>query len=83
MKVERHTHTGEVLQRLIPPLAMWVVGKVLDHPALHRASEKVDARAVRRLRTLRGNLRANRRWVAASVVAFAAGIGLMARAGRR
>ena len=81
------THT--LIKRLIPPLAVWAVGKVLETPKLQGALEEVDSRAyvkkrdaARAVRKAGKNVASNPAWFAAGLAAIAVGIGLMAKAAR-
>ena len=81
------THT--LIKRLIPPLAVWAVGKVLETPKMQGALEEVDSRAyvrkrdaARAVRKAGKNVASNPAWFAAGLAAIAVGIGLMAKAAR-
>lgn len=81
------THT--LIKRLIPPLAVWAVGKVLETPKVQGALEEVDSRAyvkkrsaARTVRKAGKNVASNPAWFAAGLAAIAVGIGLMAKAAR-
>lgn len=83
MKVATKSLSYDVIQRMIPPLTVWMLGKVLDVPsvqhALHRVDRKFDAKK-RKVERHAGNHRA---WLAAGAAAFVVGIGCLARAAKR
>ena len=81
------THT--VIKRLIPPLAVWAIGKVLVTPKMQGALEEVDSRAyvqkrnaARAVRKAGKNVASQPAWFVAGLAAVAIGIGLMAKATR-
>ena len=81
------THT--VIKRLIPPLAVWAVGKMLETPKVQGALEEVDSRAYvqkrnaeRAVRKAGKNIASNPAWFAAGLAAIAIGVGLIAKATR-
>jgi hypothetical protein len=85
MKTDTHT----VIKRLIPLLAVWGVGKVLETPRVQGALKEVDSRAyiqkrnaMRSVRRATRNAASNPAWLAAGAVAIAVGVGLMAKAVR-
>ena len=78
-----------LVKRMITPLAVWAVTKVLETPSVKRALQNVDAstytkkrEATRALRRLGRNASRNRAWLAAGAAAMALGAGLMAKAMR-
>jgi hypothetical protein len=87
MKQSGTTH--QVIKQLIPPLAAWVVGKLLEAPKVRGAIQEIDARAfvnkrsaMRTVRRAGRNAASNRAWLAAGAAAIVIGIGLMAKAAR-
>lgn len=83
------TNTHQAIKRLIPLLAVWGVGKVLETPRVKGALQEVDARAyiqkrnaMRAVRRASRNAASNPAWLAAGAFAIAIGIGLMAKAAR-
>lgn len=79
-----------VINRLIPPLAVWAVGKLLEAPNVKSALQEVDSRAYikkrdmsRSVKRATKNAADNAGWLAAGVAAIAVGIGLMAKATRK
>ena len=81
------THT--VIKRLIPPLAVWAIGKVLETPKMQGALEEVDSRAyvqkrnaARAVRKAGKNVASQPAWFVAGLAAVAIGIGLLAKATR-
>jgi hypothetical protein len=86
MEIKR-PHSAEVIQKIVPPLAVWVVGQLLGQPGIRRAVNRLDDRIEKkRKRAERAAVRTsrtmtmNRAWLAAGVAAIATGVGLIARA---
>ena len=73
----------DVIQRMIPPLAVWAVGKMLEVPRVQRALHGVDRKFYAKKRSAERHAIQNRRWVAASAAAFLLGVGFMARATKK
>jgi hypothetical protein len=78
-----------VINRLIPALALWGVGKALETSKVKGALQEVDShayiqkrKAIRSLRRVGRNALSNRAWLAAGAAAIVVGIGLMAKASR-
>ena len=82
--------TDVVLKRLVTPLTVWALTRLIESKRAKKTLQKVDAHAYvtsvnagkaiqRRVR----NARDNRVWLAAGAAAFALGIGLLARATRK
>lgn len=85
MKAKSPTRT--TMTRLIPPLAIWAVGRILDSDSLKGYVMQLDGEtfkrrhdAVRSLKKGLKNARSNASWVAAGAAAIAIGIGLVAKA---
>jgi len=83
------TNTHTVIKRLIPPLAVWAVGRLLEKPQVKGALQEVDSRAyiqkrnvMRSVRRAGRNAASNPAWLAAGAFAIVVGIGLMAKATR-
>ena len=81
--------TRTVIKRLIPPLAVWAVGKVLETPSAQGAMKEIDSRAYiqkrnaeRAVRKAGRNVASNPAWFAAGLAAIAIGVGLIAKATR-
>ncbi len=79
-----------IIMRLLAPLAVLAVGKLLEAPKVKGALEEVDARTFvagrmtgRALARGARNARDNAIWLAAGVAAVTIGIGLIARAAAR
>jgi hypothetical protein len=79
----------KLIQRLIPTLTVWAVGKVLATPRIKAKIQEVDSRAyVKRRNAIRSAKRIGKNaaskpaWLAAGAAAIAVGIGLMAKAAR-
>ena len=85
----KQSGSHQAIKRLIPPLAAWVLGKLLEAPRVKGALQEVDSRAfigkrtaIRTVRRAGRNAASNPAWLAAGVAAIAVGIGLMAKATR-
>jgi len=85
MNVKSPTH--QTLKRLIPPLTVWAIGKILEMPSVRGNVKELDGVAYKQRRVAtkslkRGmkNARSNRSWVAAGAAAIIVGFGLMAKA---
>ena len=84
------TNSHSMLKRIVAPLTIWAVTRVLEAPKVKGAMGDVDrkfhkqrrkaGRAVVRAST---NAMNNRLWLAAGVAAIVTGVGLMAKATRR
>ncbi len=81
--------THQTIKRLIPPLAAWVIGRILETPKFKGALQDVDEHAharkknaIRSVKRAGRNAASNPAWVAAGAVAIVIGIGLMAKATR-
>jgi hypothetical protein len=77
------------IQRLIAPLAVWAIGKVLTTPKAQGALKELDSRtyiqkrnAIRSVKRAGRNAASKPAWLAAGAAAIAVGIGLMAKATR-
>src|SRR5437763_14419375 len=88
MNVKSPTH--QTLKRLIPPLTVWAIGKILETPKVKGSMTELDRRAYRRrheaARSIkRGvkNAKSNSSWLAAGAAATVVGIGLTTKATRR
>ena len=88
MDVKSPTH--ETLTRLIPPLTLWAIGKILDMPSVKGSVMELDGRAYKRrhdaARSIKRsvkNARSNSSWLAAGAAAIVVGVGLMTRATRK
>lgn len=83
MKVAARPRSHDVIQRMIPPLTVWMVEKVLEVPrvqdALHRVDRKFEAKKQKAERRAVNH----RAWLAAGAAAFVVGIGCLARAAKR
>jgi hypothetical protein len=80
----------QVAKRLITPLAVWAMTKLLESKKVQGALQEVDARAyvtkrnaARVIRKRAHHMKDNRVWLAAGAAAFVVGIGLMARATKK
>ena len=88
MDIKSPTH--KTLTRLIPPLTIWAIGKILDMPSVKGSVMELDGRAykqrhaaARSLKRSVKNAKSNTSWLAAGAAAIFVGIGLMTKATRR
>jgi len=82
------SHT--MLKRVIAPLAVWAVTKVLDAPKVKKTMARVDdnfykqrRKAERAVVKASTNAMNNRMWLAAGVMAIVTGVSLLAKSTRR
>jgi hypothetical protein len=87
MNVKSPTH--QTLKRLIPPLTVWAIGKILETPRVKGGVLQLDGAAYKRRHAAarsikRGvkNAKSNSSWLAAGAAAIVVGIGLMTKATR-
>ncbi len=87
MNVKSPTHT--TLTRLIPPLTIWAITRVLEMPSVKGNVMELDGLAYKQRNNVsksfkRGvkNARSNSSWLVAGAAAIIVGIGLMTRATR-
>jgi len=73
----------DVIQRMIPPLAVWAVGKMLEVPRVQRALHDVDRKFYAKKRDAERHVSNNRAWFAAGAAVLIVGISLMARATKK
>ena len=74
----------EVIQQIIPPLAVWALEKVLEAPRVQKKLQEVDRKFYAKKRAAgRHATHNNRAWLAAGAAAFVLGLGLMARATKK
>lgn len=88
-KTIHKTRPGKLLQRVIPPLAVWAVGRLLDMPrvseqvhAVDRKTRQAEQKVGRRVRAAGRNAVRNRAWTAAGAAAVAIGLSFLAKATR-
>jgi len=81
--------TQAVVARLIPPLTMWAIGKILESPGVQDGVAVLDSRVSRRGREMKRSLRrgvrnakANIPLLAAGAAAIVVGIVLVSKAAR-
>ncbi|MEA2162557.1 MAG: hypothetical protein QOK37_684 [Thermoanaerobaculia bacterium] len=77
------------MTRLIPPLTIWAIGRILDMPSVKGSVMELDGHAykkrheaIRSVKKSVKNARSNSSWVAAGAAAIAIGIGLITKATR-
>jgi hypothetical protein len=78
-----------LVMRMITPLTVWAVTKLLESPKVKSGLQEVDARtfvakkdATRSLRRLGRNASKNRAWLAGGAAAIAIGVGMLSKATR-
>jgi hypothetical protein len=71
-----------LVMRMITPLAVWAVTKMLDQPKVKSRLQDVDDRTHGALRRVRRNAGKNRAWLAGGAAAVAIGLGMITRASR-
>jgi len=87
MNVKSPTHT--TLKRLIPPLTVSAIGKILEMPTVKGRVKTMDGRAYKKRheaarsikRTVK-NAKSNSSWLAAGAAAIVVGVGLISKATR-
>lgn len=87
MNVKSPTRT--TMMRLVPPLTVWAIGRILEMPGVKGKVMEIDGRANkqrydlgRSLKRAIGNAKSNVPWLAAGAVAIVAGVGLLAMSAR-
>jgi hypothetical protein len=87
MNVKSPTH--QTLKRLIPPLTIWAIGKILETPRVKGSVMELDGiayrkrhKAARSIRRGVKNAKSNSSLLAAGAAAIVVGIGLMTKATR-
>jgi len=88
--MKKNTSSHAMLKRVIAPVVVWAITKVLDTPNVKKTMGRVDdgfykqrkkaERAVVRAST---NAMNNRIWLAAGVAAIVTGVSLLAKSTRR
>jgi hypothetical protein len=88
MNVKSPTH--KTLKRLIPPLTVWTIGKILETPSVKGSVMELDGIAYKKRHEAtksikRGvkNAKSNSSWLAAGAAAIVIGLGLMTKATRK
>jgi hypothetical protein len=87
MNVKSPTH--QTLKRLIPPLTVWAIGKILETQRVKGSVMELDGLAYKKRHAAarsikRGvkNAKSNSSWLAAGAAAIVFGLGLMTKATR-
>ncbi len=78
MKARSHA----LIKRMIPTIAVWVVGKVLDTRTVKATLKELDEGFYRKKRRAERNAAKNKGLLTAGAAAIAVGLGLMAVATR-
>ena len=71
-----------MLNQIIPPLAAWAIGQLVQAPKVKDVVQDIDRSAMRSMKRVRKNAASNKAWLAAGAGAIAIGIVLMAKATR-
>lgn len=79
----KQTNTHTMLKRIVAPLTVWAVTKVLETPRVKKAVAKVDRKLYKQRRRVTSNAMRNRVWLAAGLAAIVTGVSLVARASKR
>jgi hypothetical protein len=74
--------THVILNQIIPPLAAWAIGELVQAPKVKEVVHDIDRSAMRSMKRARKNAASNRAWLAAGMGAIAVGVVLMAKATR-
>ena len=80
---EKKTVSGDMILRLVGPMAVWAITRLVETPKVQKQLKKVDRRLVSEAKQMQKRVAGNRLWLAAGAAAFAIGISLMARAAAR
>jgi hypothetical protein len=78
----KQSPTHQLLNQIIPPLAAWAIGALVQAPKVKETVDDIDRTAMRSMKRVRKNVASNKAWLAAGAGAIAIGIVLMARATR-
>jgi hypothetical protein len=74
--------TQQILNQIIPPLAAWAIGELVQAPRVKDAVHDIDRSAMRSMKHVRRNVASNKVWLAAGAGAIVIGIALIAKAMR-
>jgi hypothetical protein len=74
--------THLLLSQILPPLATWAIGALVQTPEVKGAVHDIDRSAMRSMKRVRKNAASNKAWLAAGAGAIAIGLVLMAKATR-
>lgn len=80
---EKKAVSGDMILRLVGPMAMWAITKLVDAPKVQKQLKKVDRRFGSKAKRIQKRAGTNRVWLAAGAAAFAIGVSIMARAAAR
>lgn len=90
MEATAKNSSHSMIKRMIPPITVWAIGKVLAIPRVKKRLREVDAKfykqkreAERTVARKASNATKNRGWLAAGAAAIAIGIGLMGYSTKR
>jgi len=71
-----------MLNQIIPPLAAWAIGRLVQAPKVKDVVQDVDRSAMKSMKRIKRNASANKAWLAAGAGAIAIGIVLIGKATR-
>jgi len=77
------TKTHALVKRLVPAVAVWVIGKALDTPRVKKHLQKVDEKVYEKRVLATHHVRENKAWLAAGAAACAIGLGMIVKAAKR
>ncbi len=86
----KKANSHAMLKRVVAPLTVWAVTKVLETPRVKKAMGRVDQKfyekrkkAERSVARVSSNAMNNRVWLVAGVAAIVTGLGLMSKATKK
>lgn len=80
---QKKAMSGDVLLRLVGPVAIWAVTKLVEAQPVQKTLKKVDRRFGLEAKRVQKRATSNKIWLAAGAAAFAISVGLIARAATR
>jgi len=79
----KKSQTHQLLNQIIPPLAAWAIGKLVQAPKVRETVHDIDRNAIRSMKRVKRNAASNKAWLAAGVGAIGIGVALVAKATRK
>jgi hypothetical protein len=71
-----------MLNQIIPPLAAWAIGQLVQAPKVKDVVQDIDRNAMRSMKRAKRNAASNKAWLAAGAGAIVIGIALIGKATR-
>ena len=71
-----------MLNQIIPPLAAWAIGQLVQAPKVKDVVHDIDRSAIKSMKRVKRNAASNKAWLAAGAGAIAIGIALIGKATR-